>query len=99
MEDTSVANLFTQDKDEGYAIQILIWSNKEDTDHWDKEFIINTKDLNEVNAPKTIKKLRRFLDSYKKIPLKGGVTKTNLCNSGVNKRLFVSFFHVFTHKA
>lgn len=75
MEDTSVANLLTLDRDEGYAIQIVIWSNKEDTDDWDKEFIINTKDLDEVNAPKTIKKLRCFLNSYKKVPLKGGVTK------------------------
>lgn len=75
MEDTSVANLFTLDKDEGYAIHIVTWSNKEDTDHWDKEFIINTKDLDEVNAPKTIKKLRRFLKQYKKVPLKSGVTK------------------------
>lgn len=75
MEDTSLATLFNLDKDEGYAIQVVIWSNKEGTNHWDKEFIINTEDLDEVNAHKTVTRLRRFLNQYKKVPLKGGVTK------------------------
>lgn len=75
MEDT-IKQLFTLDKkDTGYSIQIVVWDNTVN-EVWDDEFVFDTTDLvDERTAKRITRRLDRFMDTYKKTPSKGKVTK------------------------
>ena len=77
MEKT-VQKLFTLDGDEGYTIQMVIWSNAENIEVWDDEFLLSGEDLADGKAKRTTKRLLRFLNTYKKEPLSGKVVKKSI---------------------
>jgi len=66
MED-AIARLFKLDKDEGYAIQVVVWRNGED--HWHRDHMIQSDDFDEEKAKATTHRLTSFLDQYKKVSL------------------------------
>lgn len=66
--------LFTLDKDEGYSVRIELCTNneKELQKHgWCSQFMIQTEDLADENIGETVRKLKSFLNDYKKTPLTG----------------------------
>lgn len=68
--------LLCLDADEGYAIQLSIWPNKElEPRTWISEFMLQSADLTPERAPRTLKKLARFLGQYQRAPLGHGVQK------------------------
>ena len=73
----ALRDIFKLDADEGYAIQLVIWPNSEDTDHWDADHMIQTEDLKDENLERTLRGLNEFLADYKKKPLVGKIEKTS----------------------
>lgn len=73
MED-AVARLFKLDKDEGYAIQLVVWRNGEE--HWHRDHMIQSNDFDDEGSTRAAtRRLTSFLDEYKKVPLSESVTK------------------------
>lgn len=70
----AVRVLFRLDKDEGYAVRIEIWPDKEG-EVWNDDFMIHPTDLDKGNANDTVQKLLCFLSTYKKKPIYGEVKK------------------------
>lgn len=70
MED-AIARLCKLDKDEGYAIQVVVWRNGED--HWHRDHMIQSDDFDGEKAQATTQRLISFLDQYKKVPLNEGI--------------------------
>lgn len=87
LEQDTFRRLFTLDGgDEGFAIQLLVWSNdpeKHVKQGYEGEFMIQMDDLKEENITLTLRFLKRFLNKYKKKPLRGGVTKRNRRNNAL----------------
>ncbi len=81
MED-AVRSLFKLDKDEGYAIQLVVWPNyapQMDDPVWDQDHMLQSDDFDDdKKLHRTVKKLTRFLDQYKKVPLNAGVAKESV---------------------
>lgn len=73
MED--LATLFKLDKNDGYSIRLEILPPKGEKGEEQQEFVIKPEDINEDNIAWTIKRMRRFLATYKTKPLTGGITK------------------------
>ncbi len=75
MED-AIKTLFSLDKkEEGYSIQIVVWDNS-DPSNWDDEFVIQCDELDTKKGVKrTTRRLTRFMNQYKKTPLKGKISK------------------------
>ena len=73
MEDLS--DLFTLDRDEGYTLRLEIWPNDEKTLSWTDQFMIQPGDFDKENSAKTMKRMKRFLNQYKKGPSIGRIEK------------------------
>lgn len=68
----ALKTLFSADKNkEGYSFQLVVWDNGY-TENWDDEFVFHSEDMIDDKTRKRVtKKLLRFMDTYKKVPIAG----------------------------